>query len=88
MGTGHVGCSWAGMKRAGLWKRRKISRMERKSERNRPSWRDAGRDPRGGGDREERGPGPVGDGRGEAPLQTPGWGGLLARWGGSGAALG
>ena len=31
--------------------------MERKSKRNRPSWRDARRDPRGGSDKEERGPG-------------------------------
>ena len=44
------------MKRAGLWKRTKISTMERKSKRKRPGWRDARRDPRGGGDREERGP--------------------------------
>lgn len=80
------------MKRAGLWKRTKISRMERKSKRKRPGWRDARRDPRGGGDRDERGPGPLGDGRGAAPLQTPGrgrgWGVLLERWGGAGAALG
>ena len=62
--------------------------MERKSKRNRPSWRDARRDPRGGSDKEERGPGLVGDGRGAAPLQTPGWENLLERWGGAGAALG